>query len=202
MADRSPKIWYTGKMAFLKRYPKLLLLGLCIVAAYWIYAVGGLRWLDTISSGGEYLAIFIGGLLFSFGFTTPFGIGVFLEIGYKVNPVLGGLLGGFGALLADLVIFEIMHFELFHDELHQIRSSKIALWLHGILHHEKFPKKLKKYILWSFAGIIIASPLPDEFGVALVSSLTDIRTRSFAIMCFTFNTTGIILLLLASRSPV
>lgn len=188
-------------MSFFKTYPKLLILCLCTIAAYVVYAYGGLRWLDDIPVSGEYLAVFIGGLLFSFGFTSPFGIGVFLEIGHKVDPILAGLLGGLGALLSDLVIFEIMRFELFHDEMHRIRSSRIVVWAHKVLHHEKFPETIRRYLLWSFAGIVIASPLPDEFGVALVSSLTDIRARSFALLCLTFNTLGIILLLYASHSP-
>lgn len=188
-------------MPFFKAYPKLLILCLCTVAAYAVYAYGGLRWLDSIPVSGEYLAVFIGGLLFSFGFTSPFGIGIFLEIGHKVDPLTAGILGGIGALLSDLVIFEVMRFELFHDEMHRIRSSRIVSWMHAKLHHEKFPQKVREYLLWSFAGMIIASPLPDEFGVALVSSLTDIRARSFALLCFTFNTAGIILLLYASHVP-
>lgn len=189
-------------MSFFRAYPKLLILCATTVAAYAMYAMGGLRWLDTIPVSGEYLAIFIGGLLFSYGFTSPFGIGVFLEIGHKVNPVLGGIIGGIGALLSDLVIFEIMRFEVFHDEMHRIRSSRIVVWAHRVLHHEKFPQEVREYLLWSFAGIVIASPLPDEFGVALVSSLTDIRAKSFALLCFTFNTAGVILLLYASKSPL
>lgn len=188
-------------MDFLKKYPKLITLFVCIGAAYALYVSDGLRWLDRIPVSAEYFAIFVGGLLFSFGFTSPFGIGVFLEVGHKVDPILGGILGGVGSLLSDLVIFEVMRFELFHDELRLLRSSRLATWIHGVLHHERFPSKLKEYILWSFAGIIIASPLPDEFGVALISSITDVRARSFAILCFTFNTAGIILLLLASAPP-
>ncbi len=188
-------------MNFFRNYPKLLTLCVCIAAAYILYVSGGLQWLDHIPVSAEYLAIFIGGCLFSFGFTSPFGIGVFLELGHKVDPFLAGILGGIGSLISDLIIFEIMRFELFHDELHRLRTSRVATWVHGILHHESFPRRLKEYILWSFAGIIIASPLPDEFGVVLISSITDIRARSFAALCFTFNTAGIILLLLASHPP-
>ncbi|MBP9850886.1 MAG: hypothetical protein KBC47_04300 [Candidatus Peribacteraceae bacterium] len=186
-------------MYFLRTYPKLIGLAMCMASAYIMFAAGGLHWLDTIPTSAEYLAVFIGGLLFSFGFTSPFGIGIFLELGHNVHPVYAGLLGGFGSLLSDLVIFEIMRFELFHDEMHHLRTSRFFRWAHGVLHHDRFPKRLKDILLWSFAGIIIASPLPDEFGVALVSSVTDIHARSFAFLCFSFNTAAIILLLLVSR---
>lgn len=186
-------------MYYLRTYPKLIGLAMCMASAYVIFSTGAFHWLDTIPTSAEYLAVFIGGLLFSFGFTSPFGIGIFLELGHNVNPLYAGLLGGFGSLLSDLVIFEIMRFELFHDELHHIRTSRFFSWAHGVLHHERFPKKLKEILLWSFAGIVIASPLPDEFGVTLVSSITDIKARSFALLCYTFNTLGIIMFLLASR---
>lgn len=186
-------------MRLFRDYPKLLLLCVSIVAAYFVYALGGLDWLHDLRNGSVYLAVFIGGLLFSFGFTTPFAIGVFLEIGHQLHPILGGIIGGIGALLADLVVFEVMRFEFFHDEIHRIKSTRAMLWLHDLLHHERFPEKARKYLLWSFAGIIIASPLPDEFGVVLVSSLTDIKPRSFAMLCFCFNTLGIMLMLELSK---
>lgn len=186
-------------MYYLRTYPKLIGLAMCMASAYVIFSAGAFDWLNTIPTSAGYLAVFVGGLLFTFGFTSPFGIGIFLAIGHNVNPLYGGLLGGLGALLSDLAIFGIMRFELFHDEMHHIRTSRFFSWAHGVLHHDRFPKKLKNMLLWSFAGIIIASPLPDEFGVALVSSITDIRPRSFAALCFSFNTAAIILLLFASR---
>jgi uncharacterized membrane protein YdjX (TVP38/TMEM64 family) len=117
-----------------------------------------------------------------------------------VNPFVGGILGGLGSLIADLMIFEVMRFEFFHDELHRIRSTAVVQKIHAVLHHERFPKKLREYLLWSFAGIIIASPLPDEFGIILVSSLTDIKERSFALFCFIINSIGITLMLMASSA--
>jgi hypothetical protein len=71
--------------------------------------------------------------------------------------------------------------------------------MHEKLHHENFPEKLRKYLLWSFAGIIIASPVPDEFGVALVSSLTTINKKAFAILSLIANMSGILLMILGSK---
>jgi uncharacterized membrane protein YdjX (TVP38/TMEM64 family) len=56
---------------------------------------------------------------------------------------------------------------------------------------------MREYILWSFAGLLIASPLPDEIGVTLVSGLTEIRLRTFAALCFVLNTIGILIILTA-----
>jgi hypothetical protein len=186
-------------MGTLHKYPKLLILFASTLFAYVLYIYGGLDWLHGAHGASGYLAAFIGGLLFTFGFTAPFGIGVFLEIGHSLNPILGTIVGGIGALLADLLIFQIMRFELFHDELHSLRSARVVQWMHEKLHHENFPEKLRKYLLWSFAGIIIASPVPDEFGVALVSSLTTINKKAFAILSLIANMSGILLMILGSK---
>lgn len=187
-------------MHIIQKYPRLCLLLLSVFAAYFLYAMGGLHWLGATKGSMQYPTAFIGGLLFTFGFTTPFGIGVFLEIGQSINPVIGAMVGGMGALLADLFIFQVMRFEFFHEELHQIRSSRFALWIHGFLHHESFPEKLRTYLLWSFAGIIIASPLPDEFGVALVSSMLTVDRRAFAVLSFVCNSAAILLVILSSHA--
>ncbi len=186
-------------MDTLHKYPKLLILLASTVFAYFLYMLGGLDWLHGTTGAQGYLAAFVGGLLFTFGFTAPFGIGVFLEIGHSLNPVLGTIVGGVGALLADLLIFQIMRFEMFHNELHSLRSARIFQWAHEKLHHENFPEKLRIYLLWSFAGIIIASPVPDEFGVALVSSLTTINKKAFAILSLVANMAGILLMILSSK---
>ena len=49
------------------------------------------------------------------------------------------------------------------------------------------------------AAVVIASPLPDEIGVALLSTTTRLSQRAFVILCFAVNTLGILaILLLAS----
>lgn len=186
-------------MFLIRQYPKLLLLCTSMVAAYLLYFLGGLHWLHAVQGTGGYIALFFGGILFTFGFTAPFGVGVFLELGHTVNPFLGAVVGGIGALLGDLLIFEVMQFELFHEEVHKLKSLRLLRWLRGVLHHESFPQKLRIYLLWSFAGIIIASPLPDEFGVTLVSSLTTIHPRTFSLISFVANSAGIFLFLGGSR---
>ena len=57
-------------------------------------------------------------------------------------------------------------------------------------------RKIRIYLLYTFAGIFIASPLPDEVGVTILAGLTRISQFSLALVGFTCNTIGIFILLL------
>ena len=50
--------------------------------------------------------------------------------------------------------------------------------------------------MYAFAGILIASPLPDEAGVTMLAGLTKISVKSLALISFILNTLGIIILLI------
>ena len=55
--------------------------------------------------------------------------------------------------------------------------------------------RVKKYFLWIVAGFIIASPLPDEIGVSLLSGLTNINQKLLVGVGFCLNTIGILFIL-------
>lgn len=180
------------------KYPRLCLLLLSFVVAYSLYHTGSLDWLDQLNGYG-YISVFIAGLLFSFGFTTPFAIAILIELSPFVHPLVACLIAGTGALLSDFFIFDLIRFSVFHDEIIRLRSSYLMRKLHSLLHHERITERMQRMLLWSFAGIIIASPLPDELGVTLVSGISQMRPRQFAAVCFSFNAIGILLILLGSR---
>jgi hypothetical protein len=180
------------------RTPKLLLLILSFALAYGLYHIGVFDVLEHMFSGFGYIAVFIGGMLFSFGFTSAFGIAIIAAAAQDVHPILGALIAGFGAMLVDMTIFEFIRFS-FDEELHVIRGTRAFVFLHKILHHQSFPQKLREYLLWSFAGIVIASPLPDEIGVMLVSGLSDLDPRRFAAFCFCCNVFGAFCILMLAR---
>lgn len=179
-------------------YPRLCLLGASFILAYVLFHVGALDWMHDLGRYG-YLSVFLGGLLFSFGFTTPFGIAIFVEMADIVHPVPAAILGGLGALLSDFLIFDIIRFSVFHDEIDRLRASRFAARIRAVIHHDNMPERLRRALLFSFAGFIIASPLPDELGVSLVSSLSRLSPREFGLVAFACNTIGILLMLLGAR---
>ncbi len=186
-------------MRSLLDYPRLIALGACIGAAYVLYQIGMFEWLDGRFHGFGYPGAFGAGLLFSYGFTTPFAIAAFVELAHEVNPWIAAPLAGVGALLSDLVIFELLRLSAFGKEIDRLGRTTIVSRLHALLHHETVPEQVRRLTLWTLAAVVIASPLPDEIGVALLSTTTRLSQRAFVILCFAVNTLGILaILLLAS----
>ncbi len=177
---------------FKYRYPKLTVLGILIISAYLIFrqpAVAGFfSGLDNLS----YLGIFIAGLLFSYGFTTPFGVGLFLTINPSSMP-LAVVIGALGAFISDYVIFRIIKTS-FMDEFREIEETR-AMKKFSKKINGSITKKARLYLLYIFAGLILASPVPDEFGVALLTGLGHIRALTLAILSLCMKAIGIFLLL-------
>ena len=140
----------------------------------------------------NYLGAFIAGLLFSFGFTTPFAIGYFITLNSN-NIFILAIIGGFGALLSDLLIYKLIKMS-FMSEFYELEKTKTFKELkHLFTHYTKH--KIRIYLLYIFSGIIIASPLPDEIGVTMLAGITHIKTRALALTSFLCNTIGILIIL-------
>lgn len=175
------------------RYPKISLLIIAIILSYIIFSNEKVS--AFVSSLGDlsYLGVFAAGMLFTLGFTSPFSAGFFIVLN-PPNIWLAGVIGGFGALLTDLLIFRFIRFS-FMDEF--VRLEKTRLFKKTInLIDGKISKKIKTYLLYTIAGIFIASPLPDEAGIMMLAGLTKIKQNIFAIVSFLLNTIGITILLL------
>ncbi len=177
------------------RYYKLALLGLSILLSYQFFTSwGGAGIVGGFENGGGLAAALVGGVLYAFGFTAPFAIGIFLSLDPGKNVPLLAIAGGFGALLADYFILKLVRTS-FKDEFDrlgrtrpfQYASKKFAEYL---------PEKTRRFLLVGMAGFFIASPLPDEIGVSFLAGFTEIQEREFALVSFALNTAGILLLLL------
>jgi hypothetical protein len=176
------------------KYPKLLGLAFAIVLAYWIFSkpeVAG--FFSGLGNGLGYIGVAFAGFLFSFGFTTPFSIGMFITLAPK-NIFLAAILGGFCAMLADLLIFNFVRFS-FMDEFKRLERTGVMKEASKLIEYS-LGHKLKVYLMYAFAGLIIASPLPDEAGVLILAGLTRIKQKNLAIISWIFNSLGIFVMLL------
>lgn len=175
------------------QYPKLILLLITIITAYILFqAHFFLEFAKLLNSHG-YISIFLAGLLFSYGFTAPFAVGFFIELAGEVNIFIAAPLAGIGAVFSDLIIFKFIRTS-FQDEFDKLKLHWIFQRIHQLF-DDHLSEEFKKYALWTLAGFLIASPLPDEFGVSLISGFTNINRKIFGAISYILNTTGIFIIL-------
>ncbi|MBX4196215.1 hypothetical protein KW805_01360 [Candidatus Pacearchaeota archaeon] len=184
------------KRLFKYRYPKLTLLIILVAVAYYLFTIPTVVLYLSSLGNLKYWGILIAGLLFSFGFSTPFAVGLFLTL-KPDNILLAAIIGGAGAMLSDLSIFSFIRLT-FMDEFQRLEKVKPVAFMEREF-HQILPKRLQRYLLYACAGFIIASPLPDELGVTLLSGFSTIKTRSFILFSFIFNALGIFLMFLLGK---
>jgi hypothetical protein len=180
------------RITFEPKYPKLLLLIIISIGTYYLFSGEFIKsWLSSINNFGYFYSFLFGGL-FTFGFSTPMSIAFFLSYSPE-NIILTSIIGGLGAIVADLMIFKFIKFSMM-DEFEAIKQEKVFIKFNNVF-KLKFSEKLKLYLNFLFAGIIIASPLPDEVGVAMLAGLSNISPKTLAVLSFVFNSLGIFLML-------
>lgn len=157
-------------------------------------AVGYLLYINHISirfnTSDPFVGIlvsFIAGIFFTSAFTIA-PAGVILADLMKSFPALEvALFGSLGALAGDLIIFMFIRDHLSDDLTYLIRLARPKRFLHLV----KFP--FIRFITPLVGAAIIASPLPDELGLAMMG-FSKTRTSILIPICFGMNFVGIILI--------
>lgn len=147
--------------------------------------------INLINSTKEYeiIASFIAGIFYTSIFTVAPASAAILEIAQKSNPFLIALVGGFGALLGDYIIFKYIRDNI---------SGYIASIARKIRHESILESKIFSYSFAIVGAVIVASPLPDEIGLALMG-ITKMRTIYFVPISYVLNSIGIFVLALIGK---
>lgn len=184
-------------MLYKFKYPKLTLLIISIILAYFLFTSPYAEGLTSSIENLGYFGVFIIGMLFPFGFTAPFSVGFFVALNPE-NIILNGAIGALGATISNLLIFSLVRYS-FKIELLSLkkRIEKIKL----VKDTEKefradFSKKIRHYLMYAFIGILIASPISDELADTLLAGFTKIKPLFLAIFSFILDLIGIVILLL------
>jgi len=197
LKKHSPKGIRKAKKIFGFKYPKLFFLSISILLAYYLFNKPIVsNWVGSLNSL-SYLGIFISGILISFGFSAPFAVGFFI-IAQPDNLLLATLVGGLGATIGDLLIFKTIKFS-FMNEFKRLKRIGLIKKIKRIIHRNE-NLLMRHYLLYVFAGIIIATPLPDEVGVSMLAGLTSIKPERLAVIAFILHNIAIFLILRFSVS--
>lgn len=179
---------------YMEKYPKFLLLFITIVIAYIMFYGKTYPPIQNFLSSVGYLGTFISGIFFVYGFTAAPATVILLVLAKEQNIWIACLIGGLGALIGDLIIFKFLRVS-FADEVSRLMHEQLI----GKV-SKKIPNIFKKYLVPVFAGFIIASPLPDEIGVALFAVTEHISMKLFTVISYVLNTIGIYIILLIGTS--
>lgn len=170
------------------RYKNLALFLIGLGLVYALSKIPSLQ--QAISHVGEwgYVGAIITGIFYVITFTTVPAIALLYNFSLFLNPFELALLAGLGSVIGDFLIFSFFRHRVF-IELEPIRERMSKTPFKHILE--------SRYFMWLspvLGAIIIASPIPDEFGVPLLSA-SKLKQWHFIILTFVLNSLGIWILL-------
>ncbi|MEN9614355.1 MAG: hypothetical protein RLZZ347_662 [Candidatus Parcubacteria bacterium] len=133
------------------------------------------------------LIMYVAGLFFTSVFTTPLAIVLLGELAMHNNIYLLAVIGGLGALSGDYVMFRFFKDRVSEDLAFLLKLSKIRRLPH------LFRTTAFKWFAPFLGALVIASPLPDEIGVAILG-LSKLDERTFVPISFVANSLGILVI--------
>ena len=160
---------------------------LILFLTLYLYFTGYLEILIYDLGQYGYIGSFVAGFFYTSAITTSFSVAYFLL--ENLNPFLSAVIGGFGAIFADYVIYSFVRKE----------SGRTFILLNKEIRFPKIKNKLIIKLSPLIAGFIIASPLPDELA-ALLFGLEKYDKKKFIIISFVFNFLGILTINLLGRT--
>jgi membrane protein DedA with SNARE-associated domain len=144
------------------------------------------------------LASFVSGIFFTSVFTTAPAMVALGEIAQHNNLLATAAFGALGAVLGDFIIFRFVRDHVADDLqyiFHKLRRKKISL----LVHRKFWELKAFRWVVPLTGALIIASPLPDELGLAILG-LSKIKTSQMIPLTFLFNMIGILLIGVVART--
>lgn len=177
-------------MNFIKTYPRLLTLVLTYIAAFTLVHLEILPRSNTFIFFDKHVDLLLAGIMYSFGFTAAFGTAMLYTMPIDGNLAYYALIAATGSLATDLVLFLLFR-SYFTKEVRLLFQSRLFLKLRS-----KISYRVKKTLALLFGAFCIASPLPDEIGVFILSTFTNVKEKKFALISFGLNYLGIFTILL------
>jgi len=169
------------------KYKNTALLTLSLIALFFLMDTEVAHALIKYVGSYGYVGAVITGIFFVSTFTVAPASLVLFHLAQEFNPILVALCSGAGAVIGDLVIFAFLKDGVF-EELRPLFAGFKGSYLARLARTPYFA-----WLVPVAGAIIIASPFPDEAGIALMG-LSKIKLWQFAVLAFLLNSVGIFLI--------
>ena len=174
----------------------VVLIVISIFLAVFFVRTGLLSLFAGLTSDLWFMESFLVGIFFTSVFTTAPAIVSLGEIVPHNSLVIVALFGAFGALIGDFIIFKFMKDRFFEDFEYILKNKSGKERMLSLMNSKIFRK-----FTFFIGAFVIASPLPDEFGITLLS-LSRAKTLLFAVVLFILKFLGIVAVGLVARTIV
>ena len=104
-----------------------------------------------------------------------------LFLAEDLNPILLALIGAFGCVTGDLIIFRFIRSDSLNGEINDLFGKKRIRRILKLLHTPYF-----SWMLPILGAILIAAPGPDELGISLMG-LSKLNMINFIFVSFCLN---------------
>jgi len=201
-----------GKLKELEwKFKNTLLLMVSILSAYYLLKLRNFEDFLFGLKNFSYVGSFFSGVLYANSLTLAPSVSIFYLLGKKLDPFLIAAFGAAGSMLGDYLIFKFVKDNLMKELKllsEEVFNTTNYYFQNSIFYH-LFPfsnlalsKKFKIMMLKAsrsktynlFIKLVgfffIASPLPDELGIALLG-ITGQETKRFLFLSYLLNFTGI-----------
>jgi hypothetical protein len=169
----------------------LVIIAFGVVTTLMLVRMGMLEHLLTTSQQQAYIGSFIAGIFFTSIFTIAPASIMLAEMTSVAPPLSVALWGALGAMLGDLLLFLFIRDIFVEDVEGFVHVRKLKKWLtrphFGFL----------RWLLPVIGAIIIASPLPDELGLALLG-ISRTNTAILLPVAFAMNFLGVLAIAVAA----
>ncbi len=166
----------------------LVMVSIGVLIAFFLSKLGIIDYVVSLFHDYYIIAAFFAGMFFTSIFTlAPASITlVHVAQGHPIGSVV--FWGGLGAMCGDLLLFFFVKDRFAEDVKKVFKPATVKYFLRSL--HFGFMKWLSPII----GALIIASPLPDEFGITLLG-MSKVRIAVLMPIAFTMNMVGIYILI-------
>lgn len=173
----------------------LSILIISIIIAIALAKSGAIDYLLNVTENAAISGSFLAGIFFTSILTLSPATVVLAEIARSSSLLTVAAFGAAGAVIGDLVIFLFVRDSISESITGLVKTSRFKK-ITSILKHKRF-----KWISPAVGALIIASPLPDELGIALMG-FSKMKTSYLVPISYVMNFFGILLVGLIARSLV
>lgn len=165
-------------------FQDFILLAVGISFAIFISRTGLVHKLVLSLGSLKYAGVIIAGMFFTSIFTIAPSIAMLAEFSQTMPVSVVAILGGMGAVIGDFIIFRFVK-DRVSEDFDFLLSSPKGKRLAAVFNTKSF-----HHFMPFLGALIIASPFPDEIGIAMLG-MSKVRDRVFFPLSFILNAGGI-----------